>query len=307
MIKNYFQVNNSSKLSKKILIQPLFVDQKIKTSKYIKGLGNNRSWSLSNILKTIEKDLKKGIFNFLLFIVPSSKQKSPEDFSYHFEVIQNIKKQFGTDIVLLVDTCLCSLTIDGHCGVTHQKKIDLFKTHYSLGLAANTYLEAGADIIAPSDMMKNTTKYLRKIFNQNNFSNIPILSYSSKFKSNFYGPFRGAAKSTPKGFDRSSYQLPIQDRKKAIKSSINNAAQGANYLMVKPAMTSIDLIKEIKDQTLLPTGSYQVSGEYASLLMLDKNKFGNYIELLNESLLVLKRAKSDFIITYGARDIAKYI
>ena len=133
------------------------------------------------------------------------------------------------------------------------------------------------------------------------------MSYSSKFKSNFYGPFRGAAKSTPKGFDRSSYQLPIQDRKKAIKSSINNAAQGANYLMVKPAMTSIDLIKEIKDQTLLPTGSYQVSGEYASLLMLDKNKFGNYIELLNESLLVLKRAKSDFIITYGARDIAKYI
>ena len=307
MIKNYFQVNNSSKLSKKILIQPLFVDQKIKTSKYIKGLGDNRSWSLSTILKTIEKDLKKGIFNFLLFIVPSSKQKSPEDFSYHFEVIQNIKKQFGTDIVLLVDTCLCSLTIDGHCGVTHQKKIDLFKTHYSLGLAANTYLEAGADIIAPSDMMKNTTKYLRKIFNQNNFSNIPIMSYSSKFKSNFYGPFRGAAKSTPKGFDRSSYQLPIQDRKKAIKSSINNAAQGANYLMVKPAMTSIDLIKEIKDQTLLPTGSYQVSGEYASLLMLDKNKFGNYIELLNESLLVLKRAKSDFIITYGARDIAKYI
>ena len=307
MIKNYFQVNNSSKLSKKILIQPLFVDQKIKTSKYIKGLGDNRSWSLSNILKTIEKDLKKGIFNFLLFIVPSSKQKSPEDFSYHFEVIQNIKKQFGTDIVLLVDTCLCSLTIDGHCGVTHQKKIDLFKTHYSLGLAANTYLEAGADIIAPSDMMKNTTKYLRKIFNQNNFSNIPIMSYSSKFKSNFYGPFRGAAKSTPKGFDRSSYQLPIQDRKKAIKSSINNAAQGANYLMVKPAMTSIDLIKEIKDQTLLPTGSYQVSGEYASLLMLDKNKFGNYIELLNESLLVLKRAKSDFIITYGARDIANYI
>ena len=195
MIKNYFQVNNSSKLSKKILIQPLFVDQKIKTSKYIKGLGDNRSWSLSNILKTIEKDLKKGIFNFLLFIVPSSKQKSPEDFSYHFEVIQNIKKQFGTDIVLLVDTCLCSLTIDGHCGVTHQKKIDLFKTHYSLGLAANTYLEAGADIIAPSDMMKNTTKYLRKIFNQNNFSNIPIMSYSSKFKSNFYGPFRGAAKS----------------------------------------------------------------------------------------------------------------
>ena len=110
----------------------------------------------------VEKDLKKGIKNFLLFIVPISKQKLPEDFSYHFDVIENIKKQFGKDIVLLIDTCLCSITPDGHCGVTNHKTINLKDTHYSLGVAANTYLEAGADIIAPSDMMKNTTKYLKK-------------------------------------------------------------------------------------------------------------------------------------------------
>ena len=169
MIKNYFPIDQSKSLKKKILIQPLFVDQKVKNSKEIKGLGDNKSWSSSSIIKAIEKDLKKGINNFLLFIVPNKKQKNPEDFSFHYEVIRRIKNYFGKDIVLLIDTCLCSITVDGHCGVTHKKSIDLNKTHYSLGLAANTYLEAGADIIAPSDMMKNTTKYLRKIFVQKGY------------------------------------------------------------------------------------------------------------------------------------------
>jgi porphobilinogen synthase len=202
---------------------------------------------------------------------------------------------------------LCSITPDGHCGISQKKKIDLKQTHYALGLAANTYLEAGADIIAPSDMMKNTTRYLRKIFQENEFINAQIMSYSTKFKSNFYGPFRNAANSSPKGFDRSSYQLPVTNRTKAIESSIINAAQGANYLMVKPGMTSIDLIADIKKETLLPTGAYQVSGEFASLQLLHHNKLGNYQDLLNESLQVFSRAKADFIITYGARDIAKYL
>ena len=235
------------------------------------------------------------------------KQKLPENFSYHYEVIRNLKKEFHKDITLLVDTCLCSITPDGHCGISHKRKIDLNQTHYALGLAANTYLEAGADIIAPSDMMKNTTRYLRKIFQDNNFSNAQIMSYSTKFKSSFYGPFRNAANSSPKGFDRSSYQLPVNHRKKAVESSIVNAAQGANYLMVKPGMTSIDLIADIKKETLLPTGAYQVSGEFASLQLLHKNKLGNYQDLLLESLQVFARAKADFIITYGARDIAKYL
>ena len=306
-MKNYFPNKSKSILQKKMLIQPFFVDQRLKSKKIIKGMGNNYSWSQSTIIEGIESDLKKGIKNFLLFIVPKEKQKLPENFSYHYEVIRNLKKEFHKDITLLVDTCLCSITPDGHCGISHKKKIDLNQTHYALGLAANTYLEAGADIIAPSDMMKNTTRYLRKIFQDNNFSNAQIMSYSTKFKSSFYGPFRNAANSSPKGFDRSSYQLPVNNRTKAIESSIVNAAQGANYLMVKPGMTSIDLIADIKKETLLPTGAYQVSGEFASLQLLNKNKLGNYQDLLFESLQVFARAKADFIITYGARDIAKYL
>ena len=306
-MKSYFPIKKTNKLSKQMLIQPMFVDQRIKSSKKIKGLGENYSWPQSSILKAVEKDLKKGLRNFLFFIVPKEKQKLPEDFSFHYEVIRSLKTQFKKDLTLLIDTCLCSITPDGHCGISHNKKINLQETHYALGLAANTYLEAGADIIAPSDMMKDTTKYLRKIFNENNFNAAQIMSYSSKFKSGFYGPFREAANSTPKGYDRSSYQLPVNDRSKAIQSSIINAAQGANYLMVKPGMTSIDLIQEIKAETLLPTGAYQVSGEFASLKLLDSQGLGKYPDLLMESLNVFSRAKADYVITYGARDIVSHL
>ena len=185
-MKKFFPTIKTNNLSKNMLIQPYFIDEKISDKKLIKGLGDNYSWSSKKINKAIERDLKKGITNFLLFIVPVSKQKIPEDFSFHYQVIRNIKKQFAKDIVLLIDTCLCSITPDGHCGVTNYKTIDLQQTHYSLGVAANTYLEAGADIIAPSDMMKNTTKYLKKTLGVNNFHDSTIMSYSSKFKSNFY-------------------------------------------------------------------------------------------------------------------------
>ncbi len=306
-MKSYFPIRKTNKLSRQMLIQPMFVDQRLQSPKNIKGLGENYSWPQSTILKAVEKDLKKGLRNFLFFIVPKEKQKLPEDFSFHYEVIRSLKTQFKKDLTLLIDTCLCSITPDGHCGISHNKKINLQETHYALGLAANTYLEAGADIIAPSDMMKDTTKYLRKIFNENNFNAAQIMSYSSKFKSGFYGPFREAANSTPKGYDRSSYQLPVNDRSKAIQSSIINAAQGANYLMVKPGMTSIDLIQEIKAETLLPTGAYQVSGEFASLKLLDSQRLGKYPDLLIESLNVFSRAKADYIITYGARDIVSHL
>ena len=306
-MKSYFPIKKTNKLSKQMLIQPMFVDQRLNSEKKIKGLGENFSWSQSTILKAVEKDLKKGLRNFLFFVVPKEKQKLPEDFSFHYEIIRSLKTQFKKDLTLLIDTCLCSITPDGHCGISHNKKINLSETHYALGLAANTYLEAGADIIAPSDMMKDTTKYLRKIFNENDFNAAQIMSYSTKFKSGFYGPFREAANSTPKGYDRSSYQLPVNDRSKAIQSSIINAAQGANYLMVKPGMTSIDLIQEIKAETLLPTGAYQVSGEFASLQLLDSQGLGKYPDLLMESLNVLSRAKADYIITYGARDIVTHL
>ena len=300
-MKNLF---NSNKLKASNLIQPIFIEEGLKSKKVIKGLGNNYSHTIQSAKKTISSDIKKGVKNFIFFIVPKNKQKKPEDFNFHYQSLSQIKKTFGKRIVMIVDTCLCSVTTDGHCGITHKNKINLKETHKSLGIAADTFIQAGADIIAPSDMMKGTTRYLRSLFKKKKFKT-PIMSYSSKFFSSFYGPFRNAAKSSPKKFDRSSYQLPVHDRKKAIQSSLTNAKQGASFLMVKPGITSIDLIREIKNKTKLPTGAYQVSGEYASLQYLAKNKLGDFSKLYKESLLAIHRAGADFIITYGARDIAK--
>ena len=300
-MKNLF---NSNKLKADNLIQPIFIEEGLKSKKVIKGLGNNYSHTIQSAQKTISSDIKKGVKNFIFFIVPKNKQKKPEDFNFHYQSLSQIKKTFGKRIVMIVDTCLCSVTTDGHCGITHKNKINLKETHKSLGIAADTFIQAGADIIAPSDMMKGTTRYLRSLFKKKKFKT-PIMSYSSKFFSSFYGPFRNAAKSSPKKFDRSSYQLPVHDRKKAIQSSLMNAKQGASFLMVKPGITSIDLIREIKNKTKLPTGAYQVSGEYASLQYLAKNKLGDFSKLYKESLLAIHRAGADFIITYGARDIAK--
>jgi porphobilinogen synthase len=300
-MKNFF---NSNKLKASNLIQPIFIEEGLKSKKVIKGLGVNYSHTIQSAKKTISSDIKKGVKNFIFFIVPKTKQKKPEDFNFHYQSLSQIKKTFGNRIVMIVDTCLCSVTTDGHCGITHKNKINLKETHKSLGIAADTFIQAGADIIAPSDMMKGTIRYLRSLFKKKKFKT-PIMSYSSKFFSSFYGPFRNAAKSSPKKFDRSSYQLPVHDRKKAIQSSLMNAKQGASFLMVKPGITSIDLIREIKNKTKLPTGAYQVSGEYASLQYLAKNKLGDFSKLYKESLLAIHRAGADFIITYGARDIAK--
>lgn len=297
---------HKNKLTASNLIQPIFIDEALKKPQLIKGLGKNFSHTVKSAQSTISMDINKGVKNFIFFIVPKKKQKKPEDFNFHYQSLSKIKKKFGNRIVMIVDTCLCSVTIDGHCGITHKNKINLKETHKSLGIAADTFIQAGADIIAPSDMMTGTTKYLKSLFKRKKFKT-PIMSYSSKFFSSFYGPFRNAAKSSPKKFDRSSYQLPVHDRKKAIQSSIMNANQGASCLMVKPGITSIDLIREIKNKTKLPTGAYQVSGEYASLQYLSKNKLGDFEKLYKESLSAIHRAGADFIITYGARDIVKYL
>lgn len=295
---------NSNRLKAKNLIQPIFIEEGIKSKKTIRGLGNNYSHSIATAKKVIRSDIKKGVKNFIFFIVPKNKQKVPEDFNFHYQALSSVKKTFGKKITMIVDTCLCSMTTDGHCGIADKNSINLKLTHQSLGIAADTYIQAGADIIAPSDMMKGTTKYLKSLFKKKKFKT-PIMSYSTKFFSSFYGPFRNAAKSAPKKFDRSSYQLPVNDKGKAIKSSVTNAKDGASFLMVKPGITSIDLIGEIKKKTTVPTGAYQVSGEYASLRLLAKNNLGDFSKLYKESLIAINRSGADFIITYGARDIVK--
>jgi porphobilinogen synthase len=284
------------------LIQPLFTVENLKTDEAVPGLKGVSRQSIDNTLKTIEKDLELGVRQFILFCVPSEKRESDFNFDSAANAISEIKKRFGSHLQLWVDTCLCSSTTHGHCCVF---KKDGTRNHdetlNTLSRAAVAFASSGADGISPSDMMDGRTSTIREALNENGLENIPIMSYSTKFSSHFYGPFRNAASSSPQFGDRSAYQIDVRNRSDAMGSSIRCAAEGADLLMVKPGMTSLDLIAPIFEATGVPVGAYQVSGEYAALALLEREGLISFERALLETWQCFKRAKSQYIITYGAR------
>ncbi|WP_411823183.1 porphobilinogen synthase [Leptospira sp. 'Mane'] len=296
------ELSDSSSLNSKKFIQPLFIVEGLKERESIGGMSGVFRESQSSTYKQIESDLKEGVNQFLLFTVP--KKKSDTEFSGNFyhDAISGIKKEFP-DIFLWLDTCLCSVTTHGHCGhLGSDGKIHNEKSVKRLSNLALLFAQSGADGIAPSDMMDGRVGSHRNILDSNGFYNVPIMSYSTKFKSNFYGPFRDAAESAPGFGDRSTYQLDVRDRESAIAASIRDEKEGADYLMLKPGMTSIDLVHPIKEKTNLPLGAYQVSGEYASIELLAANGFLKREEGLIETWNVFRRAGISFLISYAARE-----
>lgn len=284
------------------LIQPLFVGEGLTQDLPITGLGETARQSIDAMLGRIEKDLEGGVRHFMLFQVPSKKAESGFSHDFSTRAISAAKKKFGSELQLWVDTCLCSLTTHGHCCVFHGNgKIDLPQTLKELSDLAVSFAQAGADGISPSDMMDGRTAAIREGLDQAGYGETPIMSYSTKFSSQFYGPFREAADSAPKFGDRKAYQIDPRNRTDAIGASVCCAEEGADLLMVKPGMTSIDLIREIHEKTGKPVGAYQVSGEYASLTLLAEKGLTKFDDALLETWNVMKRAGAQYIITYGAR------
>lgn len=288
------------------LLQPLFAVEGIAADQPITGLGETARQPLDSLLKRVGADLEAGVTQFLLFPVPGTKGESGFRPDFAAKTIGEIKKRFGSDLLLWVDTCLCSLTSHGHCGVFHAKgahagKLDLEATRVELANLAKTYASAGADGISPSDMMDGRVAAIRAALDGAGFGETPIMSYSTKFSSCFYGPFREAADSAPKFGDRKAYQIDARNRIDAIQSSVRCAEEGADLLMVKPGMTSIDLILPIHEATGKPVGAYQVSGEYASLTLLAEKGLVSFDDALLETWAVFKRAGAQYLITYGAR------
>jgi porphobilinogen synthase len=283
------------------LIQPLFVVEDIKSDQEIPGLGETHRQNLESTLLRIEKDLELGVRNFILFHVPSKKGLSQFNHDFSNRVISRIRKEFGDQIFLWVDTCLCSLTSHGHCAVMSDKGIDLSATLKEMSSLALSYAQAGADGISPSDMMDGRVRSIRSALDESGHSLTPIMSYSTKFASQFYGPFRVAADSAPQKGDRKHYQIDVRNKSDALLASVRCSHEGADLLMVKPGMTSIDLIDSIRAQTGKPVGAYQVSGEYAALTFLSEKGLLNFEKGLLETWQVFKRAGCQFIVTYGAR------
>jgi porphobilinogen synthase len=283
------------------LIQPLFIVEGITGDEPINGLRGNVRMSIASALRQIEADLAGGVTQFLLFPVPG--EKGTKNFTHRFErqAISEIRRQFGASLCLWVDTCLCAYTVHGHCAVLNEGHIDHAATLEELRDAAVVFAEAGADGISPSDMMDGRAAHIRGGLDQAGFDLVPIMSYSTKFASNFYGPFRNAADSAPQFGDRRHYQLDVRNRTDALAASRRCAEEGADLLMVKPGMTSLDLIRTIHEQTGRAVGAYQVSGEYAGLALLSDNGLIDFERGLLETWHVFKRAGAQFIITYGAR------
>ena len=283
------------------LIQAFFVVEGLSDPEPIPGLRGNLRHSITSALKQIENDLSDGVTHFLLFAVPAKKKDSGFSHEATQQTISEIRKQFGDSLCLWIDTCLCSYTTHGHCAVLDEKGVKLDQTLDELAKSAVAFAEAGADGISPSDMMDGRVARIRAALDEKGFNLTPVMSYSTKFASNFYGPFRNAADSAPQFGDRRGYQLDVRNRSGAIAASVRCAEEGADILMVKPGLTSLDLIRPIRDATDLQVGAYQVSGEYGGLSVLAEQGLIKFEAALLETWHVFKRAGAQYIITYGAR------
>jgi porphobilinogen synthase len=284
------------------LIQPVFVVEGLKGSEPIPGLGDNGRYGVDAVLDVVARDIDAGVRHFLLFAIPEAKGERSLEFGFLTRAVDAIKARFGDALCLWTDICLCSCTTHGHCAVLDEGgSIDLDATLDALGRAAVAAADGGADGVSPSDMMDGRTAYLRAALDAAGHARVPVMSYSTKFASQFYGPFRAAADSSPHFGNRRHYQIDVRSRRDAIGSSLRCADEGADLLMVKPAMTSADLIAPIAESTGLPVGAYQVSGEYAGLVALGERGFADFDLALAETLHVLRRAGAAYIITYGAR------
>jgi porphobilinogen synthase len=297
------------------LIMPYFVYEGLKESTDLTGLFGQKKHHLNSLLRELEELRELGISKALLFLIPKKKYdfEAEEKCDFHFEaqVIEQIKQHVGNDFCLMADLCLCSHSQTGHCGVFGKnEKIDHPKSVKILAERALVMAQAGIDCVAPSDMMDDRIMAIRNQLDQSGCSETLIMSYSSKFYSQFYGPFREAAESAPKQGDRKTYQIDPRNLADALLCSKRDFLQGADILMVKPAIHYLDVITKLKmipELAQTKIAAYHVSGEYQGLRLLAEKGFLNWQAGLQEAFWSMKRAGADLIISYGAKELMKQV
>ena len=295
------------------LIYPFFVDESASKKKEVASMPGVFRWPLSMAVDAAREAYDLGIPAVLIFGIPKTKDAQGSsaygDNDVVQEAVRRIKAEFGKNLIVITDLCLCEYTDHGHCGIvnfdTHDVANDL--TLPLLGKTAVSHAKAGADIIAPSGMMDGMIEAIRTALDENGFENTPIMSYSSKYASVFYGPFRDAADS---GFcfgDRSEYQMDPANGDEAVREAELDVLEGADMLMVKPGMPYLDIVYRIKQEFQMPLAIYQVSGEYAMIKAAAANGWLDEEKCFYESFVSMKRAGADMIITYYAKEAAKLI
>jgi len=307
---NLRRMVSETALSVNDLIYPIFVDEGIDKAVDVKSMPGVTRIPLSDVEAMVKKVEGAGVPGVIFFGIPTEKDAIGsggwDDEGIVQQAIRAAKKACP-DMIVIADTCFCEYTDHGHCGVLHGDEVDNDATLSNLQKEAVSYAKAGVDIVAPSGMMDGMIKAIRQGLDKAGFADTPIMSYAVKYASGYFGPFRDAADSTPTFGDRAQYQMDPANRREAIKEALLDVEEGADMLMVKPALAYMDIIREVKDATQLPMAVYNVSGEYAMVKAAAANGWIDEKRVVLETMLSFKRAGADMILTYHALDVAAWL
>lgn len=292
------------------IIYPLFVCEGEKIKQEVRSMPGVYRLSLDNLLNEVASALELGIKAVLLFGIPFKKDEVGSSAFVKDGIIQKavrrLKEKFP-ELVVITDVCLCEYTSHGHCGIVKNGEVDNDLTLEQLAKVAVSHAKAGVDIVAPSDMMDGRVARIREALDEAGFTQVAIMSYAVKYCSSFYGPFREAADSFPRFGDRKSYQMDPANSREALREAYLDIEEGADIIMVKPALPYLDIIKILREEFNYPVAAYQVSGEYAMIKAASQMGFLDEEKVLWETLISIKRAGADLIITYFAKKVAELI
>jgi porphobilinogen synthase len=296
-----------TKLSPDDFIYPLFVTHGKGVKKEISSMPGNFQQSIDNIVKDCEEVMGLGIPAVLLFGIPEHKDEVGSEAYSDEGIVQHAIKAIKNktpELIVITDVCLCEYTSHGHCGVIKNGKVQNDATLELLAREALSHARAGADMVAPSDMMDGRVGAIRHTLDSEDFHDVPIMSYAAKYASSFYGPFREAAESTPQFGDRRSYQMDAPNSREALREVALDIDEGADIVMVKPALAYLDIIYQVKQQFNLPVAAYNVSGEFSMIKAAAQLGWLDGERAMMESLIAMKRAGADIILTYFAKEAA---
>jgi len=297
-----------TKLSVDDMILPLFAVEGKDVKNPIASMPGHCQLSVNNVVKEAREARDLGIPAVILFGIPQKKDALGSGAYAKEGIVQKAVKAIKDrvpDLLVVTDVCLCEYTDHGHCGMVRGEVIDNDATLDLLARAAVSHVQAGADMVAPSDMMDGRVTEIREALDENSFENIPIMSYAAKYCSGFYGPFREAAESAPKFGDRRTYQMDPANSLEALREVTMDVEEGADIIMVKPAMPYLDIIWRVREEVDVPVAAYQVSGEFSMIKAAARLGWMEEERIMMESLLGIKRAGADIILTYFAKDAAK--
>ncbi len=294
-----------TRLSPDAMIYPIFVGSEKNFKKEIASMPGQYTMSIDKAVEVARETEKLGVGGLLLFGLPPEKDEVGSDAYSENGIIQQALRairQNVKDLLLVTDICLCEYTSHGHCGVIKHRDVDNDSTLKLLAQTGVSHAEAGADMVAPSDMMDGRVAAIRDALDDSGFEDTALMSYAVKFASAYYGPFREAADSKPASGDRHSYQMDCRNPREAVREALLDVEEGADWLMVKPALPYLDVIRAVRESSLLPLAAYNVSGEYSAVKAAAANGWLDEPSVVRENLISIARAGADQIITYHARD-----